>query len=105
MSLGLPGAEPEHFTLLRRAGVDRFEKLRAANPQTLHQALADLNARAGLVSEVPEQDTIVEWIDQARRLRGELPRVEDTPDLGEVVPTSGEELRGDERIFRDSPGD
>jgi hypothetical protein len=133
MSLGLPGAEPEHFTLLRLAGIDRFEQLRNADPQVLRQVLAEANARNGIVPEPPEQDIILGWINQAKRLTGELPRAEDRADQETVEPglrgqgwsggerTGGEEgsvgqvaeevsrdregFTVDEEIFRDSPGD
>jgi|SRR5215210_9388691 len=76
MVFGRSGASPKYFALLHEAGIDRYEQLRSADPSALLRKLAAANDRNHLVKELPTREVIQEWINQAKGLMAELPRVE-----------------------------
>ena len=58
----------EYAELLRAAGVRTANELRFRNPQKLAQAMAEANAKRKLVRVLPSVNTVVHWIDDAKKL-------------------------------------
>jgi predicted flap endonuclease-1-like 5' DNA nuclease len=58
----------EYAELLRAAGVRTANELRFRNPQKLAQAMAEANAKRKLVRVLPSVNTVVRWIDDAKKL-------------------------------------
>jgi predicted flap endonuclease-1-like 5' DNA nuclease len=58
----------EYSELLRAAGVSTANELRFRNPQKLAKAMADANAKRKLVRVLPSVNTVMRWIDNAKKL-------------------------------------
>jgi hypothetical protein len=58
----------EYSQLLRAAGVSTANELRFRNPQKLAKAMADANAKRKLVRVLPSVNTVMRWIDSAKKL-------------------------------------
>jgi predicted flap endonuclease-1-like 5' DNA nuclease len=67
----IKGVAEEYADLLEAAGVDTVPELAQRNPENLHQKLVEVNQEKRLVRQLPTQDQVSDWIEQARQ----LPRV------------------------------
>ena len=64
----IPGIGEEYSDLLEEAGVDTVKELRNRNPENLHKAVQEVNARKKLVRQVPGLSQVETWIKSAREL-------------------------------------
>ncbi len=67
----LDGAGEEYIDLLEAAGVDTVPELALRNAENLCQKLAEVNEEKKLVRQLPTQDRVTAWVEQAKT----LPRV------------------------------
>jgi predicted flap endonuclease-1-like 5' DNA nuclease len=64
----VPGIGEEYSDLLEEAGVDTVKELRNRNPENLHKALQEVNARKHLVRQLPGFGQVDSWIKAAKEL-------------------------------------
>lgn len=64
----IKGIGSEYADLLETAGVDTVPELAQRNPEHLHQALASTNEEKRLVRQIPSQDQVKDWVEQAKKL-------------------------------------
>ena len=64
----VPGIGEEYSDLLEEAGVDTVKELRNRNPENLHKALQEVNARKHLVRQLPGLSQVDSWIKAAKEL-------------------------------------
>lgn len=64
----IKGIGSEYADLLESAGVDTVPELAQRNPDNLYQALANTNQEKNLVRQLPTQDQVKEWVEQAKQL-------------------------------------
>jgi predicted AAA+ superfamily ATPase len=64
----IKGVGKEHAELLHLAGVDTVKELVYRNPAKLAKAMAAVNAKRKLVRLLPSENTVVRWIERARKL-------------------------------------
>ena len=64
----IPGIGEEYSDLLEEAGVDTVKELRNRNPENLHKAVQEVNARKKLVRQVPGLSQVETWIKSAKEL-------------------------------------
>jgi predicted flap endonuclease-1-like 5' DNA nuclease len=64
----IKGVGQEYADLLERAGVDTVLELAQRNPQNLHGRLIEINAEKRLVRQVPSENQIQSWVEQAKGL-------------------------------------
>ena len=62
------GIGEEYSDLLEEAGVDTVKELRNRNPENLHKALQEVNARKHLVRQLPGPSQVESWIKSAKEL-------------------------------------
>ena len=67
----IKGVSKEYADLLEASGVDTIPELAQRNPENLCQQLVEVNDKKELVRQLPSDDQVKEWIEQAK----ELPRV------------------------------
>src|ERR1700722_13929394 len=58
----------EYSELLRAAGVRTVNELRFRNPQKLALAMAEINTKRKLVRVLPSVNTVMRWIETAKKL-------------------------------------
>ena len=58
----------EYSELLRAAGVRTANELRFRNPQKLALAMAEINTKRKLVRVLPSVNTVMRWIETAKKL-------------------------------------
>jgi predicted flap endonuclease-1-like 5' DNA nuclease len=68
----LPGVGEEYSDLLEEAGVDTVKELRNRNPENLHKALQEVNARKHLVRQLPGLSQVEAWIKAAKELEAKV---------------------------------
>jgi hypothetical protein len=54
--------------LLEVAGVDTVPELAQRNPENLYQKLVEVNQEKHLVRQLPGQNRVKDWVEQAKRL-------------------------------------
>jgi predicted flap endonuclease-1-like 5' DNA nuclease len=64
----IKGIGSEYADLLEAAGVDTVPELAQRNPDNLFQALTNTNQEKHLVRQLPTQDQVKEWVEQAKQL-------------------------------------
>jgi Domain of unknown function (DUF4332) len=64
----IKGVGEDYAELLEAAGVDTVKELKYRNPSKLAKALADANTKRKLVRLLPSEQTVVRWIEHARKL-------------------------------------
>jgi predicted flap endonuclease-1-like 5' DNA nuclease len=64
----IKGMGKEYAELLQHAGVDTVNELRYRNPARLAKSMAAANAKRKLVRILPSENTVVRWIEQAKKL-------------------------------------
>jgi len=64
----IKGIGSEYADLLEAAGVDTVPELAQRNPENLYQALTNTNQEKNLVRQLPTQDQVTEWVEQAKQL-------------------------------------
>lgn len=64
----VPGIGEEYSDLLEEAGIDTVKELRNRNPENLHKALQEVNARKHLVRQLPGLSQVDSWIKAAKEL-------------------------------------
>jgi predicted flap endonuclease-1-like 5' DNA nuclease len=64
----IKGIGSEYADLLEAAGVDTVPELAQRNPENLYQALINTNQEKRLVRQLPTQDLVSEWVEQAKQL-------------------------------------
>ena len=62
------GVAAEMSELLEVAGVDTVAELARRNPQNLHQALVKANDEKKRVRQVPGEQQVARWIEEAKTL-------------------------------------
>jgi predicted flap endonuclease-1-like 5' DNA nuclease len=62
------GVGEEYSDLLEEAGVDTVPELAQRNPQNLYKKLQEVNAEKKLVRQLPTEDAVVDWVNQAKNL-------------------------------------
>ena len=62
------GVGEEYSDLLEEAGVDTVPELAQRNPQNLFKKLQEVNAEKKLVRQLPTEDAVVDWVNQAKNL-------------------------------------
>jgi predicted flap endonuclease-1-like 5' DNA nuclease len=67
----IKGIGEEYADLLESAGVDTVPELAQRNPDNLYQTISEVNAQKKLVRQLPGQNQVRQWVEQAK----ELPRV------------------------------
>jgi predicted flap endonuclease-1-like 5' DNA nuclease len=67
----IKGVGEEYSDLLEASGVDTVPELAQRNPENLYQKLVAVNQEKKLVRQLPTQDQVSDWIEQAKQ----LPRV------------------------------
>lgn len=67
----ISGIGEEYSDLLEEAGVDTVPELARRNPENLYQTIVEVNSKKKLVRQLPGQDQVKRWIEQAK----DLPRV------------------------------
>jgi len=67
----ITGIGEEYADLLEMAGVDTVPELAQRNPENLYRTISEVNAEKKLVRQLPGQDQVRQWVEQAK----ELPRV------------------------------
>jgi len=66
--LRIKGIGQEYLSLLGVVGVHSVEQLKVSNPQDLYQAFKEANSSSNMVSRLPTQEMIADWIEQASEL-------------------------------------
>jgi hypothetical protein len=64
----IKGMGKEYAELLQLAGVDTVKELKYRNPGRLAKAMAAANAKRKLVRLLPSENTVVRWIESAKKL-------------------------------------
>ena len=64
----LKGVGGDLANLLEEAGVNSCKELQHRKPETLHQALVDLNASKKIAHHVPNVASVTEWVEEAKTL-------------------------------------
>ena len=64
----IKGVAAEMSELLEVAGVDTVAELARRNPQNLHQALVKANEEKKRVRQVPTEQQVANWIEEAKAL-------------------------------------
>jgi predicted flap endonuclease-1-like 5' DNA nuclease len=67
----ITGIGEEYADLLEMAGVDTVPELAQRNPENLYRTISEVNAEKKLVRQLPGQNQVQQWVEQAK----ELPRV------------------------------
>lgn len=67
----IKGVGSEYADLLESAGVDTIPELAQRRPDHLYQAIAAINEEKSLVRQLPTEEHVADWIEQAK----ELPRI------------------------------
>lgn len=67
----IKGVGSEYADLLEQCGVDSCTELARRNPANLAVTMAEANAARGFVRRLPTEETLADWIAQAK----ELPKV------------------------------
>ena len=67
----ITGIGEEYADLLEMAGVDTVPELAQRNPENLYRTISEVNAEKKLVRQLPGQNQVRQWVEQAK----ELPRV------------------------------
>lgn len=62
------GVGGEYAELLEAAGVDTVPELAQRNPDNLYQKLVGVNTERKLVRQLPRQDQVRDWVEQAKAL-------------------------------------
>ena len=64
----IKGVGEDYAELLEAAGVDTVKELKFRNPSKLAKAMAEANTKRKLVRLLPSEQTVVRWIEHARKL-------------------------------------
>ncbi len=64
----IKGISTQYSELLEAAGVDTVKELAQRNPENLHKAMEDTNAKKKLVRQVPGLANVKSWVQQAKQL-------------------------------------
>jgi len=67
----IKGVSEEYSELLEEAGVDTIPELSQRNPEHLYNMVVEINDKKNLVRQLPSENEIKDWIEQAKT----LPRV------------------------------
>ena len=62
------GVGAQYAELMEAAGVDTVVELAQRNPEDLAAKLAEVNAEKNLVNRLPDEDSVKDWIEQAKNL-------------------------------------
>jgi predicted flap endonuclease-1-like 5' DNA nuclease len=62
------GVAEEYSDLLEEAGVDTVPELAQRNPENLYARLQEVNKQKHLVRQLPSQDQVADWVEQAKLL-------------------------------------
>ena len=66
--LRVPGIHVRYSDLLDAAGIESVKDLRRRNPRKLHAELNELNEQRSLVTRLPNEDQVGEWVSAAKSL-------------------------------------
>lgn len=66
--LRISGIGPKVARVLTLSGVKTVRQLAAQKPETLTETIKSTNAQVGLLGKLPDEDTVRNWIEQARKL-------------------------------------
>jgi predicted flap endonuclease-1-like 5' DNA nuclease len=64
----IKGVGEDYAGLLEAAGVQTVRDLKYRNPANLAKAMSDANAKRKLVRLLPSEQTVVRWIERAKKL-------------------------------------
>lgn len=64
----ISGVGSEYGELLEAAGVDTVKELRTRRADNLAAKMAEVNDAKKLVRQVPSEDTVAKWVEQAKGL-------------------------------------
>ena len=64
----IKGVGEEYADLLEASGVDTVPELAQRRADNLHKKLAEINAEKKLVRQLPSENQVQGWIDQAKKL-------------------------------------
>ncbi len=64
----IKGVSTQYSDLLEAAGVDTVPELAQRNPQNLYKAMVSTNESKSVVRQLPTEDQIADWINQAKTL-------------------------------------
>ena len=64
----IKGVGEEYSDLLEEAGVDTVPELAQRNPENLYAALVETNKQKKLVRQLPSQNQVADWVEQAKSL-------------------------------------
>jgi predicted flap endonuclease-1-like 5' DNA nuclease len=67
----IKGVGQEYSDLLEEAGVDTVPELAQRNAENLHAKMVEVNGMKKLVRQLPSQQQVTDWVQQAKK----LPRV------------------------------
>jgi predicted flap endonuclease-1-like 5' DNA nuclease len=62
----IKGVAEEYSDLLEEAGVDTVPELAQRNPENLYARLQEVNKHKHLVRQLPSQDQVADWVEQAK---------------------------------------
>jgi predicted flap endonuclease-1-like 5' DNA nuclease len=65
----IKGIGEEYSDLLEEAGVDTVPELAQRNPGNLYKKLVETNDEKELVRQLPSQDSVADWVKQAKNLK------------------------------------
>lgn len=68
----IKGIGEEYADLLEAAGVDTVPELAQRNPENLHQKLAQVNQEKKRVRQLPSENQVKNWVEQAKQLPRKL---------------------------------
>lgn len=69
----IKGVGEEYSDLLAMAGVDTVRELANRNPNSIYQAVVEVNQTKKLVRKLPTQDQLNDWVEQAKKLSRQGP--------------------------------
>jgi predicted flap endonuclease-1-like 5' DNA nuclease len=64
----IKGVGEEYSDLLEEAGVNTVPELAQRNPENLFARLQEVNKHKQLVRQLPSQDQVADWVEQAKML-------------------------------------
>ena len=64
----IKGVGEEYSDLLEEAGVDTVPELAQRNPANLYEKMVEVNQMKKLVRQLPTQDAVASWVEQAKNL-------------------------------------
>jgi predicted flap endonuclease-1-like 5' DNA nuclease len=67
----IDGVGVDYSQLLMASGVETVPDLARRNPANLTEKMAEVNTTAAIVADLPSEEMVASWVDQAK----DLPRV------------------------------